>query len=235
MFQRRLCWMLSSILQQKGDVPRLIFNVAYPANEGNPTTESVCSFFRKEGLNVVEVVFSSRNEFQQRGLIRNKQLEKVNADWVLFADADMVYDPLFFEDIGEKVMTVLKDEEKCISSRRTRLPVDHCCLQFNEKDSREYPCVVNDVASLVNGWPREKKPLSKNCGAGYFQLIHVEKLRARFGNTYIDPKNARDQTLVHLTPSDERFRRMLGGVVGIDAKPQYHLNHERCQEVARQW
>ena len=90
-YQKRLCWMMSSILQQKGNVLNIIFNVAYPKNNGNPRTEDVCNFFREQGLNVKETIYPNEKSIQFRGLVRNRQLAEMNADWVLMSDSDMVY------------------------------------------------------------------------------------------------------------------------------------------------
>ena len=52
-FQQRLIWMLSSILQQIGDQPNLIISIAYLPNNGNPTTESIINFFKKQKEGIV--------------------------------------------------------------------------------------------------------------------------------------------------------------------------------------
>ena len=234
MFQRRLCWMMSSVLQQKGDVPKLVFNVAYPKDEGSPRTEEVCTMFKNKGLAVREVVLKDRSEFEQRGLIRNRQLELVDSDFVLFADADMVYDPYFFEDLGKQALESLKDDDKCVSARRYSLTPEHCCQFFNEKDIEPYPRIIDNVADLVSKWPKRRR-MSRSCGAGYFQMINVAKFRSKFGNVYIPTNQAKDRSLSHVFKSDRQFRLMLGGITRIESKPQYHLNHERGLEVPRQW
>ena len=234
MFQRRLCWMFSSILQQKGDVPKLVLNLAYPRREGNPKTKYVCSMFKDNGLNIRELVLRNRLEFDQRGLIRNRQMETVDSDWLLWADADMVYDPYFFEDLGRQAMTNLKDDDKCVSASRYSLLPDYCCKFFNEQDIGKYPHIVDNVAEIVSKWPRRRR-MSRNCGAGYFQFANVSKIRKRFGNIYVDPSHAKDRSLSHIFRSDRQFRIMLGGVTRINSKPQFHLNHERCLETPRQW
>lgn len=54
LYQRRMDWMMSSVLQQKGNVPRLSFSIAYPQNEGNPKTEDVVALFREKGMGIRE-------------------------------------------------------------------------------------------------------------------------------------------------------------------------------------
>ena len=50
-FQRRLCWMLSSLLDQK-DPPRLVVDVTHMHGNGDPSTEDVVAHYRGRGLDV---------------------------------------------------------------------------------------------------------------------------------------------------------------------------------------
>jgi len=228
-FQRRLDWMLSSILQQQGEVPRIIFNVAYPKNNGNPTTEDVCSFFKDKGLNIKETVYPDEQSIHLRGVVRNKQLAETDAEYVLFSDSDMVYDPLFFEDLQNQLLhTELKNETRCISSKRISLDKQYSKDYFNKVDDQTYPCVVDNVAELVSHWPIFK--VSRSCGAGYFQLANVDNIRKNYNGIYVDPQKTRDERKYQRARSDRQFRHMIGGFVTITTKPQYHLNHERDNE-----
>jgi len=230
-FQKRLCWMLNSILQQKGNIPNIIFNVAYSKNNGNPTTESVCKFFKCKGLQIKEVVYNDEKEIQFRGLVRNRQLKDIDADWVLWSDSDMVYDPFFFEDLQNKLQNELKDEKRCISARRISLDKQYSKDYFNKIDKNIYPCIVENVADMVSKWPIFK--ITNSCGAGYFQLANVKNIKENHGRIYVDPNHCADVPefeRFHKTKSDRQFRHMLGGIKRIKTKPQYHLNHERDNE-----
>lgn len=233
-FQKRLCWMMSSVLQQKGDIPDITFSVAYPKNNGNPTTEAVCSFFKSKGLKVKEFVYEDEIAIQFRGLVRNKQLQETEADWFLFSDSDMVYSPLFFEDIKKQLLTTLKDEKRCISSRRISLDKAFSKDFFNKNDTNTYPCLIENPADIVSKWPIFK--ITNSCGAGYFQLANVENIRKNHGGIYVDENNCFDLPefeQIHKTKSDKQFRRMIGGFVTIKTLPQYHLNHERDNEEGK--
>jgi len=70
-YQRRLTWMLSSLLQQQGDVPNLTVNISHTDDDGTPTTAEVCKFFRDKGLNIVETVVT-KEEVSNRALARNR-------------------------------------------------------------------------------------------------------------------------------------------------------------------
>ena len=232
-FQHRLCWMMSSLLQQKGDIPELIFNVAYPENNGDPTTEEVCAFFKDQGLNIREIKYPDMEVIQYRGLARNEQLKQATAEWILFADTDMTYSPFFFEDLGKQLMGELKDETKCISAGRVSLDKDYCKTYFNVGDPNEYPCVIEKAGELEH-WPIYQ--LSRNVGAGYFQLANRQSVMNNFGGLYVDPSENRDWGWLNgrkmqKANSDKQFRRRIGGVKKIKTKPQYHLNHERDNEA----
>jgi hypothetical protein len=231
-FQKRLCWMASSLLQQVGDVPKLTFSVAYPKNNGNPTTEDVCKYFREKGLNVKEFPYQDEKEIQFRGLVRNAQLAASEAKFILFSDSDMVYDPHFFEDLGKKLEGDLKDETRCISASRVSLDKDYSKNYFNSVDKTVYPAEIPNVASVTEKWPVFQ--ISRNCGAGYFQLANVASLRKLHNGIYVDPNNCNDVPEfeeIHKTKSDRQFRHMVGGIKRIHTLPQYHLNHSRDNEV----
>ena len=233
-FQRRLCWMMSSVLQQKGDVPEIIFNVAYPKNNGNPTTEEVCEFFKNKGLNVKETVYDTEKDMQRRGLVRNKQLENTVADWILFADTDMVYHSLFFENIKKQLETTYKDETKCLAARRISLAKQHSKDFFNKLDKNKYPCVIENPDDIVKEWPVFQRTYAT--GAGYFQLANVKNIKDNHNGLYVNPKRCRDKPEVdayHKTRSDCQFRKAIGGVVKMKTLSQYHLNHERDNETKK--
>jgi hypothetical protein len=225
--------MLSSVLQQTGDIPNIIFSVAYPRDNGNPRTEDVCSFFKDQGLNIKEQPYDGMDEIQYRGLARNRQMREATADWILFADTDMTYAPDFFEDLGRQLVGPLKNETRCISARRVSLAKEECKQYFNELDPHVYPCVVEE-AGLLEGWPIYQ--ISRSCGAGYFQLANVANIRDNCDNLYVDPEGCNDWgwlkgKKMQKAKSDGQFRKRVGGIKRIKTKPQYHLNHERDNEA----
>jgi hypothetical protein len=224
--------MMSSVLQQINP-PDIVFNVAYPKNNGNPTTEDVCALFKKNGLNVKETVYPDERSMQLRGIVRNRQLAESKADWVLWSDSDMVYDPLFFNDIQNKLaLPEYNQVTKCFSASRRSLEKEYCKDYFNKEDKHIYPCVIENVAEFVSKWPLRKKTFPN--GAGYFQLANIENIRKNHGGLYVIPENCIDFPTVdrfQKAKSDRQFRRMLGGFHVMKTKPQYHLNHERDSEV----
>ena len=232
LFQRRLCWMASSLLQQDGKVPNLTFSVAYPKNNGNPTTEKVCSFFKDNGINIKELVYPDERAMQFRGLVRNAQLAASTADWMLFSDSDMVYSRGFFAALEERLEGDLANETRCISASRISLDKEYSKKFFNEDDKTAYPTLIKDPAAQVANWPIFQ--ISRNCGAGYFQLVNVESVRKLHGGLYVDPDKCADKAEfddIHKTNSDKQFRSRVGGIKRIELPPQWHLNHLRDNEV----
>jgi len=232
-FERRLCYMLSSIAQQVNP-PDLTVDIAYLSNLGSPTTKSVCNTFSKV-LNIRETICTPE-EMPYRGIVRNRQLKDSKADWILFADTDMVYHPSFFGDIQTKLENDLKNETRCISASRISLDKDFCVDYFS-KNVERYPCIIPNVFDEVskfkinNGHGRGvgKDGVTRNVGAGYFQLANIENLRKNHEGLYWKPTNRRDPNWGY--KSDRQFRHMVGGTFPIQTLPQYHLNHERDSDA----
>ena len=95
-YERRMNWMLSSILQQSGNIPEIITSISYLPNHGNPTTESCIDYFNNQGLKIIKVPVNQGEE-SNRAIARNLRAKNSKADWILYADADMVYSINFFE------------------------------------------------------------------------------------------------------------------------------------------
>jgi len=218
-YQRRLCWMLSSILQQKGDIPDITVRISHAFLNGNPNTEKVCDFFRQRGLKIIETVLDEKQS-SNRAIARNIQIKETNSDWVLFADSDMVYDQYFFSDLQSKLNSKYKYETKCIGADRYSLDIPFC-IQYFEKDHRAYPCVIENVSDITRQWP-VKSAFGKMTAAGYFQVANVDAIRARSGFY-----SSKENDLWRGTKSDIRFRVMMGGRVPIETTGQWHLNHDR--------
>lgn len=219
-YQRRLCWMLSSILQQKGDIPEITVSIAYLPGNGSPTTESVIDLFIEKGLKIIKLPLE-QNQISNRAISRNLRVQATEADWILFADSDMVYSVDFFEDIKKQLESdQFKNETKVIGADRHSLD-DKFCINFFNEDKTQYPCVVENVVDIVSKWPK-KWIRGKGTAAGYFQLAKVQSIKDR-GGVYTHARRDHWRN----TKSDRGFRCQMGGRVPMDTKPQYHLNHDR--------
>jgi len=222
-YQHRLCWMLSSILQQKGEVPNINVAISFCPDDGSPTTQEVCDFFKEKGLNIHETVLTPK-QVPNRSIGRNAQVKDVietkRSDWMLFADSDMVYDDYFFEDIQKQLNGKYKNVTRVIGADRISLDIPFCIKNF-EEDEREYPCVVPDVAKITSDWPVKWVTGKRTC-PGNFQLASVEAI-IEHGGVYT--KRSRD--VWRHTKSDRGFRCQMGGRCSMEVKPQFHLNHDR--------
>ena len=219
-YQHRLCWMLSSILQQEGECPDIVVSLAYLPDSGNPTSEEVIKFFRDKGMEIIEVKLEDGQQ-KNRAISRNIRAKETEADWILFADSDIVYDPHFFEDVKNRLRRKrLKNVTKVIGADRHSLDIPFCIKYFDE-DERVYPCEVENVAELVSVWPL-KWIHGKRIAAGNFQLANVQAIKDK-GGVY----SGRKRDHWRRTKSDRQFRSHMGGRIGMDVLPQYHLNHSR--------
>ena len=225
-YEHRMCWMLSSILQQIGDKPDIVVSISYLPNTGNPPTEECIKFFREKGLNIIDVPVQPGQE-GNRAIARNTRAKETKADWIIFADGDMVYHKEFFADLQTKLQ---KDPhmscDKVIGADRHSLNIEFCTKYFNE-DTRQYPCVIEDVAELVCKWPLFRLS-GKHIAPGYFQLANVQAIKNKGGiysNRCVDRgRNCK---------TDRLFRFHMGGVLPIHLHPMFHLNHDRTDGIQR--
>ncbi|MFA7219310.1 MAG: glycosyltransferase family A protein [Synergistaceae bacterium] len=219
-YQRRLCWMLSSILQQKGDIPSIAVSISYVANNGDPTTEKVIEYFTAKGMKIIPVELEEKDK-GNRAIPRNIRAKETEADWILFADCDHVYDPFFFEDIKRQLESdEFKNETRVIGADRHSLDIKFC-MEYFDKDKTEYPSEIENVADIVSKWPVQWIH-GRNIAAGNFQLANVKTIKDK-GGVY----SGRKRDFWRRTKSDRQFRVHMGGRVSMIVKNQYHLNHDR--------
>lgn len=219
-YQHRMCWMLSSILQQEGDAPEIVTSISYLPNSGDPTVESCIDFFKSKGMNIIGLPLNSGEE-SNRAIARNIRAKNTKADWIIYADSDMVYSKNFFSELKKKLESdEYKNEKRVIGADRHSLGIDFC-IDYFDKDTRKYPCVVENVNEIVSTWP-VWKIRGKGRAPGNFQLASVQAIKEKGG---IYSPVVRD--LWRATKSDRVFRIHMGGNVGMDLPPQYHLNHRR--------
>jgi hypothetical protein len=222
--------MLSSILQQQGDIPEILVSVSYTPENGSPKTKEVTDLFREKGLNILDIELTEK-QAPNRAVPRNMRAKDTEADWILYADSDMVYSPLFFDDLKKKLESDdFKDETKVLGADRHSLDIPFC-IKFFEEDTREYPCEVEDVAKIPEDWPK-KWVRGKGVAAGYFQLARVEAIKARGRKNEETGEmegvySGRQRDVWRRTKSDRQFRVHMGGRRPIEVLPQYHLNHDR--------
>ena len=232
-FNKRLCWMLSSILQQvprKVDcgLPEIEVKVSFLSDivTGQKVNE-LLSVFRD--LRIHRKEYAGREGFKYRGEIRNADLinpifhqRDIDADWILWADSDMVYPPTFFGELGHLLRTDFKKNKHCLHSQRKSTFLEPTEELINKYT---YPCIIPNAFEQANALDGV---LKANIGAGYCQIANVENLFKNHGGMYCTKKNCdRDwDNGGQKARSDQVFRRMIGHEK-IPLPIQIHLQHSR--------
>lgn len=217
-FDKRLCWMLSSIIDQtEGGV-----GVRVACLKDSPT-EGVARYFRFNRLDVHTMPYDSLERLQPRGHVRTDQLRACRARWIIFADGDMLYPPDFFARARELVEGPFKDSAKCLYSSRSSTGL---ASTDSMVDALKYPCYVHGAFQRASKLVDHK---CRNIGAGYFQMVNVERMMTLHGGYYQSPEVSRDGKWIdgpNRVRSDRKFRTR----VGCEAVPlpdQLHLQHDR--------
>lgn len=216
--------MLSSMVQQVSP-PELSVCVAYVSKTGDPNTDQVLDVFEGQGLTIRRLSYVSEDSIQYRGLVRNEQLKNCSADWIIFADGDLVYPPTFFKDLADTLQIKYADNPRCMFLQRTS-----CELEDIQPiiDDMTYPCIVHDVWNRCDKIP---KRTCANIGAGYCQIANVHLLRQNHGGLYQPDGLKIDRALRVrcMTSSDQYFKKKLGRcpIKDMPGPLQFHLQHER--------
>jgi len=224
--------MLSSICQQRHPTFDIVVDIAHLKDNGTPSTEEVISLFVQKGLDIKGTVYDSVDRFQFRGYTRNDQLQSCTTDYMLFADTDMVYHPRFFN----KLFKTLESKEYanydgmyiCGRYSQPNELIEKTNTLVNLAIEDEAKC-VDDAWAVCNSILTKKKRGS--VGAGYFQLIHME--RCNHEGYYVPEGGSRDRGWEgqgQKAKSDMQFRKRIGSKIQLPSwfgKSQIHVNHFR--------
>jgi hypothetical protein len=234
-FQRRFCWMLSSLAQQTH--PELIaVDVAHIPKNGKPSTEEVCGIFENR-FRVRRSEWEDFESFQYRGVIRNQQLQECETEWLMFGDCDMIYSPNYFERLIAELHQKHRKATYMVSSGRTSNPKDEMTLLVN-REVQDRAREVHKAFDLADSLPKREM---RNVGAGFCQLINT--FTCPHGGYYVDPGANRDWAWGKRgsnPKSDMQFRRRISKAGGPRQNlPHWfgenaiHLNHDRDPDVGR--
>lgn len=233
-FQHRLCWMLSSLVQQTQ--PGLVaVDIAHVRGNGNPTTEKVLALF-SETLAIRSSAWDDFSKFQLRGLVRNRQIMECSTEWLMFGDSDMVYHPDYFNRLITELGHSHREARYMISSGRTSNPSGLTNFMVTDLADR-YPITIAE--SFRRSDALVKRPM-RNVGAGFCQLINMR--HCPHGGYYVKPEENRDWRWSRGSnpKSDMQFRRRIGRDGGARQKlPHWfsenaiHLNHDRDPEAGK--
>lgn len=234
-FQRRLCWMLSSLAQQTRP-DRVRVRIDHMAGNGKPTTEALLERFASS-ISIEAHAWRDIDIFQYRGIVRNHQMAACSTEWIMFGDCDMVYHPEYFESL----MHILSEDHAkatyMISSGRTSNPkeltnilVDSSLAVIGQE--------VQESFAKANILPKIRKG---NVGAGFSQIVNIK--HAAHGGYYVKASENRDWNWSQRgsnPKSDMQFRKRLSRLGGPRLPlPEWysenaiHLNHNRDPEAGR--
>ena len=240
-FELRHCWQVSSIMQQL-DAPETMLDVAGLEGDENPLRfPGRAQFPVMIGENQVGTEdYSStyhptpRETFARRGLVRNEQIARAHAagaDWIFFSDADNVYHPHFFRELGEYLEGPGKDVTNCIASHwkaHTEVEATDEAVQV----ARSSPWVADAYARAADIPVIRKR--NRRVAAGCMQVVSMKAIEEINDGWYIPPGvRCKDGHLFKSgehAKSDIQFRRFMGGSHMIDLPIQIHLNHRRDKE-----
>lgn len=223
-YQRRLCWVLSSIVQQIGNTPDICINISTIKNNGNPSTEEIVNYYSKY-LKINMMVYHNVTEVMSRGNVRNKQMAGSDSEWFFFSDCDHVYPRNFFP-----ILKVALENEPIKSYR--------CCLFSPHRETTSVPeteeLVKIPVLYIDNAYEKAKAiptiqlPFRLVAG-GSMQLFHRDTL----GGYYSKEGMKRDFGRINYH-SDLEVRRRIGVTAEIiDLPPMIHLNHYRLRHTKK--
>lgn len=234
-FERRLCWMLSSLAQQSA-LDRIRVDIAHVRRDGPFTTCKVIHFFR-DYLNIGESVWPDLSRFQYRGFVRNLQLKECSTEWLMFGDTDMVYEPSYFEKLLDYLENHHARAPYMLSSGRVSNPKEKTEALVTEY-IKDRPMLVAGAWRIADMLPKIRRG---NVGAGFCQLINV--LHCPHGGYYVAENENRDWSWSKRgsnPKSDMQFRKRIAKTAGPrQPLPEWfsthaiHLNHDRDPEFGK--
>ena len=217
-FTKRCWWQLSSLAQQahkSNFVFKLNIHKDDPFHKLNK--QLIHTF---QDLINLKVKVWNYEQFFRRSATRNADLVEATKQWIIYADADMIFHPTFFDVINK--VSLKPDKVNVIPRYNTEI-ADGVRL-INSQSYVDRP--IKSVAGRLMKVPLRQ---SSSVGAGYFQLVNVGFLRSE-GLNYSMPSdralNSRRGPSYH---SDKYLRSVLG-LNRIQIAPIYHINHYRLRD-----
>ena len=237
-FQQRLCWMLSSIVQQSCFPFDIVIDIACRRHNGIPSTESIAHKFNQTGLKIRLTYVDDIDIFAKRGLVRNLQIKNAIEDernYIWFADADHVYQPETFFELIQWLNVNGKETHACIFSRykaHTEVQATNRLMYEYSDKSLYIPSAFLKAISLPTIQHSDKNRLAP----GNMQIVAMEDIINLSGGVYVNPDDCRDNHLFkkgQRAYSDIHFRQRIGKSVAIKLPLQLHLNHARDKEAKK--
>lgn len=244
-FQRRAHWQLSSLLEQEPweghEVPRMSYVMS--AHASDPYRARNVDLRKSfEGLLQIQEWPVSDLTYGRRGHIRTRNLQNCQSEFLLYVDADVVYEPTFMAKLGAR-LEQHRGNPKVLAAPRMSMSFEDGYRLVRAATAAEMyidplPWAWERTA-FMKTWPAAHGRIS---GAGFFQAIHVPTVRKflteKYGKVfYCAPEWNKDHDTfkdTHITRSDRYFRMLLGGIVEApELINQVHINHYRKHD--KEW
>jgi len=226
LFEKRLNWMLSSILQQTGILPEIEVDIAYLKNSGNPETTDVLDYFESEGLKIKRHEYPDISRLQYRGLTRNDQIKDCNTDFILFSDGDHVHCVSFFAEMNKLLLNEFKN---CITIMGYKRKSTFSKETEELINGHTYPNNILDAFVKASKLKYRKMPF--RCGGGT-HLVSTELIREKNCGLYVPEDKCRDfnwEKRYACAKSDMYFRKKIK-CCHIPLPRVVHLQHVRSRD-----
>ncbi len=227
-FQRRLCWALSSICQQVGEIPEIVVNIASLPKNGNPCTEDVVDFYRGKGLQIKHTIFreDERDLFARVSNVKTRQITESSCEWLFKPDADHVFSPNFFKEFLQSLIEH-QNCPRCMGSRE-RITTELNATNSVINSTKElYIENVYDKALAIPRRPQQKFPRIGNHIA-FRKETFMAKCNGTYALRHYDSHLFRKG--MH-SRSDSYFRVRMGQTVLMYWPAYIHLEHIRDKEL----
>lgn len=220
-FQRRLCWVLSSLLQQTNQ--SYTVNIASLPNNGNPTTEGIIRYYRNRGMIILHHIFTNKDIFAKSSIIKNYQIKDCSSEWILFHSADHVFPTTYIDQLCNNLNGCKVDT--CLGSRGK--------YHTNEEETNK---IINGDIYIEKVYQKANDIIKKGRDrrVGGHLIVNRNALIKKTGGIYNSPDHCRDRHLFKKgmkSRGDLWFKSKMGGIANIKLPPLIHLNHTRDKEL----
>lgn len=232
-FQKRLWWMLSSLVQQVAwqgqPVPKLTIRLSISRDDARPDlTGRLLKVFG--ALLELDVCEREGNGPIDRGKVRDRDAREARSEWLLFSDADTLYHPEFWARVAVGPMAELPADRSILTCSRESLQCEDGYRLADSAEYRDQP-IPTAYATAEAVWRPNPGRASPAIGIGYFQLARRQAVLDRGG--YILASAPAENCLAdtfNRTPSDYKFRKGWR-IVPVEGLPALlHLQHRRRHE-----
>ena len=238
-FAKRVSWMCYSLAQQTGDHPDI--QVRIDAHQSDPYLDKIILLQAQceKALHLQTHVHTS-SKFGQRGWLRGEALKDTAADWILFADGDLVFPPGFWAEVWSRFVSKPQFQDRLLQCLRWSIERD---ASYGLVDSWQYDGIVRDAYQKFElMWSLHPGKKSKH-PTGSFQLCRVDVARERGGYmpSYAIPEESILQEEGSGAVSDVHFRKKWGASKRIvfepldKNKPLLHIEHHRRFKYFSTW